>query len=196
MMVKGFDDDVEWSDVKRVGVDKSTKRREEIQLESWMHHQLFPISLCSLSIYLLYVDSLEVPSLSPRIKPDPLLRRNRGLMMLVLVLHFAKDKRGGKWREKGWIKGTKRGIMIRKHSSVGVRLTRDSRISRTCFSHNAAWHSVKTSPVRSMQINDSTREQSPKTCPEAADKSLTTQKRRLTVIDSLLILRVVRPRHR
>jgi hypothetical protein len=91
MMVKGFDDDAEWSDVKTVAQWGKDDKEREIQLvsECTINYSPFPLLiLFRLSIYLLYVDSLKVPSLSPRIKPDLLLRRSRGLMMLVLVLHF------------------------------------------------------------------------------------------------------------
>lgn len=92
-MVKGFDDDAEWSvsEEERAG-GGGERKREENSIRVRMHHQLFqfPNSI-SHRFYLLYADSLKVLSLSRGKAPDRLLRRNQRLPMLVLVL-FRMDK--------------------------------------------------------------------------------------------------------
>lgn len=89
MMVKGFDDDVEWS-----ALERKKKKGAENSIRVRMHHQLFqfPNSISS-AFYLLYADSLKVLSLSLGIAPDRLLHRSPGLQTMVLVLFVDREEK-------------------------------------------------------------------------------------------------------
>lgn len=171
---------------------ENEERIEEEQSDNsiwvWMHHQLFHFSH-PISSYLLYVDSLKVLSLSPRIKPDQLLRRNPSLMMLVLVLWDEKTREEIYWtgRNYDW-----------NINDIARGMTREWLDYRTHFPHISAWHlSDVLSPLRErcgivfavvwmMWFYDGS---------VKGDSATLFIVSLLTIINSLLFLCIIRARH-